>query len=90
MAHFAQIDENSVVLRVDVVNNDVIDHLPFPDSEPVGVEFLVSLYGPSTWKQTSYNNNFRGVYAGVGFIYDPVKDIFFDPRPIPPLPNPAP
>lgn len=79
MAHFVQLDENNVVLRVDVINNNVVNNLPFPDSEPIGVEFLVSLYGPSIWKQTSYNNNFRGVYAGIGYTYDPVADVFAPP-----------
>ncbi len=83
MAHFAQLDENNVVLQVIVVNNAVIDDLPFPESEPIGVEFCQSLYGVDTvWKQTSYNGNFRGVYAGIGYSYDPVLDIFVPPPPL--------
>lgn len=80
MAHFAKLDENNVVLEVIVVNNDVLQNLPFPESEPIGVAFCQSLYGADTvWKQTSYNNNFRGRYAGIGFIWDPVKLKFIDP-----------
>jgi hypothetical protein len=84
MAHFAQLDDNNVVLQVVVVGNDVIQNLPFPDSEPIGVEFCQSLYGADTlWKQTSYNDTFRGTYAGIGYLYDPVKDEFTHPEPNP-------
>lgn len=80
MAHFAQLDENNVVLQVIVVSNETLGGLEFPESEPVGVDFCQSLFGPdTTWKQTSYNSNFRGVYAGVGFTYDPVNDVFAPP-----------
>jgi len=90
MAHFAQLDENNVVLQVIVVNNEVIHNLPFPESEPIGVEFCQSLYGADTvWKQTSYNGNFRGVYAGIGYSYDPVLDIFVAPVIEPPVIKPA-
>jgi hypothetical protein len=86
MAHFAKLDENNVVIHVIVVNNAVIDNLPFPESEPVGVAFCQSLFGSdTTWKQTSYNSNFRGVYASIGYTYDPVNDVFVIPPP-PPLP----
>ena len=77
MAHFAQLDENGIVLNVIVVNNDDIGNLPFPESEPVGIAFCQSLFGTDIiWKQTSYNASFRGVYAGIGGIYDSIRDIF--------------
>ncbi len=80
MAHFAQLDANNVVTEVIVVNNAVIEDLPFPESEPLGVAFCQSLYGADTvWKQTSYNNKFRGVYAGIGFWYDADNDVFVAP-----------
>ncbi len=86
MAHFAKLDENNVVLEVIVVNNAVLNDLPFPESEPIGIEFCQSLFGADTiWKQTSYNNNFRGIYAWVGGSYDPLNDVFVPPPP-PPLP----
>jgi hypothetical protein len=82
MAHFAQLDENNVVTQVIVINNEVIQNLPFPESEPIGVEFCQSLYGTDTvWKQTSYNSNFRLTYAGIGSTYDPVEDIFIPKKP---------
>ena len=77
MAHFAKLDISNVVTEVIVVNNEVINNLPFPESEPIGVEFCQSLYGSDTvWKQTSYSGSFREVFAGIGYLYDPVKDVF--------------
>jgi len=84
MAYFAQLDNSNIVTQVIAVNNDVIDNLPYPESNPVGIEFCQSLYGADTiWKQTSYNNNFRGTYAGIGYTYDPVLDVFIAPQPYP-------
>lgn len=77
MANFAQIDENNIVLRVIVVNNQTIGDLPFPESEPVGVLFCQSLFGADTvWKQTSYNSNFRQMFAVISGGYDPQRDVF--------------
>ncbi len=79
MAHFARI-ENNIVQQVIVVNNEVLENKPFPESEAVGVAFCKSLYGEDTeWLQTSYNSNFRGTYAGSGMIYDSELDIFTYP-----------
>jgi hypothetical protein len=76
MAHFARI-ENNIVREVIVVNNEVLENKPFPESEPIGIAFCKSLYGADTeWLQTSYNSNFRGTYASSGMIYDPELDIF--------------
>lgn len=84
MAYFAQLDPSFVVTEVISVNNNTIDNLPFPESEPVGVAFLQSLFGSTTvWKQTSYNANFRKNYAGIGYTYDPVLDAFIAPQPYP-------
>ena len=71
MAHFAQLDENNIVTAVLVVSNDDIQNLPFPESEPLGVAFLQNLIPNTVWKQTSYNNNFRFRYAGVGWTFHP-------------------
>lgn len=88
MAHFAKLDENNVVLEVIVINNAVIENLPFPESEPIGVAFCQSLYGADTvWKQTSYNGNFRSTYAGVGYTYDIDTDAFVAPPPPPAPPS---
>lgn len=75
MAHFAQLDENNVVLQVIVVhNNDLIDENGI-EQEQLGIEFCQNLFG-GIWKQTSYNGNFRGSYAGIGYIYNPLLDVF--------------
>ena len=84
MAHFAQLSEKYLVTQVIVVNNETVDHLPFPESEPVGAAFCKSLFGDTTeWKQTSYNASFRKNYAGIGFTYDLVLDAFIPPQPYP-------
>jgi hypothetical protein len=84
MAHFAQLDENNFVIQVTVIANAVMNDLPFPESEPLGVAFCQSLFGEGTiWKQTSYNNNFRGNYAGPGYYYSPENDIFLPQKPYP-------
>ena len=69
MAHFAKV-ENGIVVEVIVVNNETINDLPFPDSEPVGQEFIASLGLDGTWVECSYNANFRGVYPGNGYTWD--------------------
>lgn len=83
MAHFAEIDENNIVIRVLVVADD---------QENRGQEFLAddcNLGG--TWKKTSYNTQegihvlggtpFRKNYAGIGYSYDSVRDAFIPPKP---------
>jgi len=82
MAHFAELDQNGVVLRVLVVNNgeikgtlttEVNGFLITQDveSEAKGIEFLQGLYGSdTTWKQTSFNGNFRGSFAVVGGTFE--------------------
>jgi len=79
MAHFARVEDN-IVREIIVVNNEVLGNADGLDGEALGVSFLKSLYGEDTnWKQTSYNSNFRGRYAGAGMVYDPVKDEFTVP-----------
>ena len=69
MSHFAKIDSNNIVTEVIVAEQDFIN------SGAVGDSFL--------WVQTSYNNNFRKNYAGVGFTYDSTRDAFYAPQPYP-------
>lgn len=77
MAHFAEI-KDSVVQRVIVVNNEVITDENGIEQEALGIAFCKSLFGEDTeWKQTSYNGNFRGIYAGIGMLYDSEQDIFY-------------
>ncbi len=74
MAHFAEIDENNKVLRVIVVNNEVIT-IDGVENEQVGKDFCSNLFG-GNWIQSSYNRNFRKKFAGIGDYYDPINDIF--------------
>jgi len=79
MAHFAELDENNIVTRVIVVhNNELLDNKGY-ESEWKGIEFCIQHFG-GRWVQTSYNANFRGVYAGIGCYYDEMKDEFIIPE----------
>ena len=78
MAHFAKV-ENNIVTEVLVVADSDCGGGEFPASEPVGQAFLASLGLEGEWKQTSYNANFRGVYASAGWTYDSVNDVFVAP-----------
>ena len=81
MAHFAKI-ENGIVEQIIVISNDVCGEptLTFPETESAGRAFIANtLKFAGTWKQTSYNNNFRGTYAGMGYTYDPDLDEFIAP-----------
>ena len=84
MAHFALVDEYNTVRQVIVIKNADCGGGDFPASEPIGQAFIngphpdnLALEG--VWKQTSYSASFRGCYAGFGFSYDPVADIFVPP-----------
>lgn len=71
MAHFAEIDDNNIVLRVLAVDNSM---------ESEGETFLSeTLNLGGRWIQTSYNANFRGCFAGIGYSYDSIQDIFIPP-----------
>ena len=83
MAHFAKI-ENNVVTNVIVISNDVCGEptLSFPDTDAAGRAFIANtLKLDGEWKQTSYNSNFRGKYAGIGYTYDADADVFIAPQP---------
>jgi hypothetical protein len=71
MAHFAELDENNIVVQVLVTDND------FPNE---GYDWLVETFG-GTWVQTSYNATIRKNFAGTGSIYDEDRDAFIAPKP---------
>jgi hypothetical protein len=79
MAYFAELIDNKVT-RVIVVNNSDCAGGDFPDSEPIGQAFIASIGIDGDWLQTSYNDNFRGTYAGQGMTYDPTLDEFVSPQ----------
>ena len=75
MAHFARIDENNTVISVLVIPDD---------QEHRGQEFLADELGlGGTWLQTYYNHKIRKQYAGIGYTYEPVADVFISPKKFP-------
>lgn len=78
MAHFAKI-ENGVVTQVIVVDNADCAGGDFPASEAAGQAFINSIGLAGEWRQTSYNGNFRGKYAGIGDSFDADADEFKSP-----------
>ena len=95
MAHFAELkqekdptgftnDTHWIVQRVVVVGNDIdtaAGKLGDNDMHADGEVWCQSFFKGGTWKQTSYNNNFRKQYAGIGFVYDSTKDKFLTQQP---------
>ena len=79
MANFAQM-QNDIVIDVIVVANSDCNDLPFPASEPIGQAFIASCGIKGNFLQTSYNGNFRGIYAGIGYRYDIATDTFNAPE----------
>jgi len=82
MAHFAEIDENNNVINVIVVNNEDTADEHGNEVEAIGVAFCENLLG-GTWLQTSYNDNIRAHFAGIGHTYDPDNDVFLYLQPAP-------
>lgn len=81
MPYFAEIDNENIVQQVvSVSQQDAPD--PAPNDE-AGNQFLHSIGLSGRWVQTSYNNNFRGHYAGIGDSYDKILDLFIAPQPFP-------
>jgi hypothetical protein len=86
MAHFAELNSSNEVLQVIVISNEDVD-ANGGDESTQAETFVATIvpYNPTgvAWKQTSYNNNFRKQYAGIGYSYDPSKDMFITPQPYP-------
>jgi hypothetical protein len=82
MAHFAELDQNNVVLRVIVLNNRDTSMPDGIEKESIGVAFCERLFG-GRWVQTSYNGKIRKRYAGTGMIYREDIDAFISPQPFP-------
>ena len=78
MAHFAELDETNTIKQVIVVHNNELLDEDGNESEQKGIDFCVAHYG-GRWIQTSYNSNFRGSYAGIGYYYDETLDEFIAP-----------
>jgi len=72
MAYFAKL-ENNTVTEVIAISNDICGEptLTFPDTDAAGRAFIANtLKFAGTWAQTSYNANFRGCYAGIGYTFN--------------------
>jgi hypothetical protein len=80
MAHFSKLNDNNVVIAVHCVANEALDK---DNEEASGIDFLTALHNYSLWVQTSYNNNIRKQYAGIGYSYDSMADVFIAPQPYP-------
>jgi hypothetical protein len=80
MAHFALIGSADAVEDLIVVSNDDCGGGEFPLSEALGQAFIAELGLEGEWRQTSYNNSFRGTYAGIGYRYDRLSDLFVAPQ----------
>jgi len=77
MAHYAFLDNNNVVTEV-IVGIDETELI-----EGLDTETWYGNFRGQVCKRTSYNNNIRKQYAGIGFRYDPVADVFIAPQPYP-------
>jgi hypothetical protein len=75
MAHYAFLDENNIVTEV-IVGIDETETI-----EGLDVETWYGNFRGQSCKRTSYNNNIRFNYAGIGFKYDEVRDAFIPPEP---------
>ena len=82
MAYFAKLGVGNIVEQVISINNAVITDANGVEQEQLGVDFINKLYNTrDVWKQTSYNNNIRKNYAGIGYQYDQTRDAFIPPKP---------
>ena len=79
MAHFAQIIGDKVTQVIVVADSDCAGG-QYPESEPAGQAFIASIGLGGEWRQTSYNSNFRGIYAGIGYAFDRANDVFVAPE----------
>lgn len=79
MAHFAQLDENNVVINVIVVANEDTSDANGVEKESIGIAFLERHFG-GNWKKTSYNGKIRGKFAALGDEYNAQIDKFVSPK----------
>ena len=77
MAHYAFLDENNIVTEV-ITGIDETELI-----EGLDTETWYGNFRGQTCKRTSYNNNIRKKYAGIGYTYDAVNDVFISPQPYP-------
>ncbi len=86
MAHFAELNNNNEVLRVVVISNEDVNANGgelSSEAETFVASIVPHSTGGTAWKQTSYNNNFRKQYAGIGYTFDASKNKFISLKPYP-------
>lgn len=76
MAHFAQLNDDNVVINVIKVNNEDIIDENGNESEELGIQICQSHFPETRWVQTSYNNSMRQEFAGIGMYYHEDYDLF--------------
>ncbi len=81
MAHFAELDEDSKVINIVVVADEVLAAPAGREIESKGIDFLEKLYGHRRWAQTSYTGRFRSRYAMIGGTFDSERNWFCDQKP---------
>ena len=82
MANFAELDENNIVKNVLIVDDSVLVGVDGNLTEQKGIDFLTEITGHNRWVQTFTNNTERKNLAGVGYIYDELKNAFICPKPL--------
>ena len=77
MAHYAFLDKNNIVIEVitGIDETELIDGLDTETYYALGTAYTV--------KRTSYNHRIRKQFAGIGYTYDAVNDVFIAPQPYP-------
>ena len=93
MAHFAKLGVNGKVLSVEVVADADCQGADGTEMESIGIDFLNKVHGWPLWAKTSYNTSgnkhssgddskaYRGNYAGIGYTWDDINEIFWPPQP---------
>lgn len=86
MAHYARLDQNNIVTWVTPIDNNIITDENGIEQDFLAIQYIHNTIPGSenyTWKKTSYNGNFRGNYAGIGFHYNESLDAFIPPQDYP-------
>ncbi len=84
MAHYARVNSQNIVTYVTPIPNEMITDENGIEREELAFEHLYSTIPDSVgdrWVQTSYNNNFRKRYAGLGYTWNENLDAFIPPQP---------
>ena len=81
MANFAELDENNFVIKIHYCSNDTLVDENGECCDEIGYHRCSEVCEHDRFVQTSFNNNIRGRFAGIGYFYDESLDIFVPPQP---------